>query len=95
MGRIQVTPVSGTVIQGEPSEMAMQFCQKVLHPLLIAMVERDGPVAVVKFYAGLVTHLALDMNGALGTSHAKHIMQSASDAVDRAKAVPSFYEREV
>jgi hypothetical protein len=92
--RIQVTPASGTVLQGEPHEMAMQFCQQVLHPLLMALVEREGAHAVVGFYAGLVTHIGLDMNGALGTRHAEHILSKAMDAVRRAEKVPEFYNRE-
>lgn len=91
--RIQVTPASGTVLQGEPPQMAMQFCQQVLHPLLMALVEREGAHAVVQFYAGLVTHLALDMNGALGTHHAQHIMDRAQEVLDNAKRVPEFYNR--
>lgn len=92
--RIQVTPASGTVLQGEPAAMAMQFCQQVIHPLLMALVEREGAHAVVQFYAGLVTHLALDMNGALGTHHARHIMDKAHEALERAEKVPEFYNRE-
>ncbi len=92
--RIQVTPASGTVLQGEPAEMAMQFCQQVIHPLLMAMAERDGAHAVVVFYAGLVTHLALDMNATLGTMHAQHIMNRAHRALDSAEKVPEFYNRE-
>ena len=91
--RIQVTPISGTVLQGGPPEMAMQFCQQVIHPLLMALVEREGAHAVVGFYAGLLTHLGLDMNGALGTHHAKHILQRALDTVDQAEKVPEFYNR--
>lgn len=92
--RIQVTPASGTVLEGEGPEMAMQLCQKVIHPLLMAIVEQQGAYAVVQFYAGLVTHLALDMNGALGTHHAQHIMDGAQAALDKAKRVPEFYNRE-
>ena len=92
--RIQVTPADGTVLQGEPPEMAMQFCQQVIHPLLMALVERAGAHAVVGFYASLVTHLALDINGALGTMHAQHIMNRASRALDAAPKTPEFYNRE-
>lgn len=92
--RTWVTPQSGTLLQGEPPQMAMEFCQNVLHPLLMAIVEQQGAHAVVQFYAGLVTHLALDMNGALGTHHAQHIMDRAQEVLDRAKRVPEFYNRD-
>ena len=91
--RIQVTPASGTVLEGEPHKMAMQFCQQVIHPLLMALVKREGAHAVVGFYAGLVTHIGLDMNVALGTHQAKHILQRALDTVERAEKVPEFYNR--
>lgn len=93
MSRIQVTPTSGTVLQGDGREMAVQLCQKVIHPLLMAMVERDGPHAVVQFYAALATHLALDIQETLGTGHAEHIMECVMKAMRNKPAVRSVVDR--
>jgi hypothetical protein len=93
MIRIQVTPASGTVLQGEGREMAVQLCQKVIHPLLMAMVERDGPHAVVEFYAAVTAHLALDIQETLGTGHAEHIMECAMKAMRNRPTVPSVVDR--
>lgn len=93
MSKIQVTPPGGTVLQGDGREMAMQLCQKVIHPLLMAMVERDGPHAVVQFYAALVAHLALDIQGTLGTVHAEHIMERALKAMHGKPKVPGIVKR--
>jgi hypothetical protein len=93
MSRIQVTPASGTVLQGDGREMAVQLCQKVIQPLLMAMVERDGPHAVVQFYAALVAHLALDIQETLGTVHAEHIMERSLKAMHNKPKVPGIVER--
>jgi hypothetical protein len=93
MGKIQVTPTSRTVLQGDGREMAVQLCQKVIDPLLMAMVERDGPHAVVQFYAALVAHLAMDMQEALGTVHAEHVMHAALKATHGRPKVPGIFER--
>lgn len=89
-GKIQVTPTSGTVLHGEPMEMAVQLCQKVVHPLLMALVADRGPESVIEFYAALLTHLALDVNGTLGTHCAKKMLSEAGRVIDRKPHVPGL-----
>ena len=91
--RIQVTPTSGTVLEGEPHEMARQFTDKVLHPLLMAMVERGGPHTVVKFYACLMVQLALTAHQTFGTIHAEHMLAVAQKAMAARDKVPGIGER--
>ena len=91
--RIQVTPTSGTVLQGEPHEMARQFTDKVLHPLLAAMCDSEGPHAVVSFYAGLMVQLACTAHDTFGTVHAEHMLTVARKALDKRDPVESLAAR--
>jgi hypothetical protein len=91
--RIQVTPASGTVLQGEPHVMAVQFVETVLHPLLMALAEREGAHTVVGFYSGLVACLALDAQSTLGTHHAEHIFACALKAMRSKPKVAEFYSQ--
>lgn len=89
----RITPA--VTLEGPPVEIARPLCVKTISPLALHLVEKLGPIAVLEFYAALITHLALDANIALGTAEIEQIVQSAMKQVHRQPRQDSVFPGEV
>lgn len=86
----------GLELQGDAVHVARQTATQVITPIAEAIASTGGASEVLVFYAGLLTHLALDVQYCIGSAEITAILQAAQSTVDKrvAGAPPSIFAPE-